>query len=130
VANEAQREKTKPPLPALALALVAGAIIGGALVYLLAGGAAAPAVSTGDAPIDALLQGAGPDFAWLRPWAELSALRSLAEIERVYELYRGWQYSIHREAGLPGAPLKCKVTFSAYVPDGHLESFLTYVHKE
>lgn len=132
MAEEAQQqEKVKSPVPAaLVLALVAGAVIGGGAVYLGTGGAVKPGAAPGGSPaseIEALLETAGPDLSWLRRWSELNALRSLAEIERAYELYRGWQYSVHRE---PGEPVKCKVTFAAYAPDGHMESFLTYVNPE
>jgi len=132
VAEEAQQqEKVKSPVPvALVLALLAGVVVGGAVVYLVVGGGSNRAGLAGGAPaaeIEALLENAGPDLTWLRRWAEFNALRSLAEIESAYVLYKGWQYSVHRE---PGEPVKCKVTFAAYAPDGHLESFLTYANPE
>lgn len=58
-----------------------------------------------------------------------SARRTLASAQQTYSMYTGWQAGIERMRGASEVYLQ-RVVFSVEMPDGRLESFVTYVTRQ
>lgn len=60
----------------------------------------------------------------IREWLRNNAARTLTESERIYEMYDGWQSTAER---IPGPTNTYRVTLRVNMPDGRIETFVTYV---